>query len=244
MTQGPPLVFIHGAGGSRLHWPPALRRLPGVRALAVDLPGHGASPPGEESSIEGYAARLGAWQRIVGARPAVLVGHSMGSAIALTLALEGGAAALVLVGAGPRLRVNPALLEGTARRESFAEAVGRIVRWSFARAAPRRLVETAQRRMLEVAPAVLHRDLLACDAFDASARLGEIDVPTLIVHGAEDRMTPPALGEELACRLRAARRETIEGAGHMVMLERPEAVARLLLDFLLVSVATSRGGRR
>jgi pimeloyl-ACP methyl ester carboxylesterase len=106
------------------------------------------------------------------------------------------------------------------------------VRWSFAAAAEARLVELARARLLETGSAVLAADLRACDAFDVAARLGEIGLPTLIIVGGDDRMTPPPLSEELRAGIAGARAEVIAGGGHMVMLERPEAIGRLLQSFL------------
>lgn len=232
--SGPPLVFLHGAGGSRLHWPPSLRRLAGRHTLAVDLPGHGESPADGTAGIDGYSRRLSAWRAVLGIDSAVLVGHSMGSAIALASALAEPAAlaGLVLVGAGARLRVNPQLLEDVGRRAAFGEVVDRIVKWSFAAEAEARLVELARARLIETGPAVLAGDLRACDAFDVTARLGEIRLPTLIVVGRSDRMTPVRLGEELQAGIAGGRLEVIEAAGHMVMLEQPEAVAQALRSWL------------
>jgi pimeloyl-ACP methyl ester carboxylesterase len=233
-NQGPPLVFVHGAGGSRLHWPPSLRRFPGCRALSVDLPGHGDSPAGDEASIDAFARRLAIWRGVVDVQYPVLVGHSMGSAIALTAALAEPAAlaGLVLVGAGPRLRVNPQLLENVGRPEAFAAAVNQILIWSFAPEADPRMVELARARLIETGAARLASDLSACDAFDVTARLAEIQLPVLIIVGRNDRMTPPRLGEELRTGLPGARLQVVEAAGHMVMLERAEAVATALQSFL------------
>ena len=232
-NQAPPLVFLHGAGGNRLHWPPGIRRLEGVHTYALDLPGHGRSPSAGEATIEDFARRVAAWRGARGVARPVLVGHSMGSAIALTVALgePQSLAGLILIGAGPRLRVNPVLLEQTAGVETFAAAVEQILQWSFAPQASPRLVALARRSMLEAGPEVLHRDLQACDAFDLGDRLAEVQAPTLIIVGSQDRMTPPRLSEDLHERISSSRLQTVEDAGHMVMLERPEVVARMLRGF-------------
>lgn len=231
----PPLVFVHGAGGSRLHWPSGLRRLSGIRCLALDLPGHGQSPDGGEASIDDHARRLDEWRRELGLQRAFLAGHSMGSAVVLmaTLDTPEWVAGMALLGAGARLPVNPQLLEGIADPGSFAETVERILGWSFGRRAPPRMVELARRRMIETGPAVLHRDFLACSVFDVRARLEDLRVPTLVAWGAEDRMTPAGLSEELARSIPDARRVVIEGAGHMVMLEKPGDVEAALRRMLL-----------
>jgi 3-oxoadipate enol-lactonase/3-oxoadipate enol-lactonase/4-carboxymuconolactone decarboxylase len=76
--------------------------------------------------------------------------------------------------------------------------------------------------------AVTHGDLEACDAFDVSARLGEVRVPALVACGSEDRMTPPRLSRSLAEGIPAGRLEVGDGAGHMLPLEAPARVAALL----------------
>jgi pimeloyl-ACP methyl ester carboxylesterase len=233
-SERPPLVFLHGAGGSRLHWPPSLRRLSGFRVLAPDLPGHGDSPEDGASSVGDHEGAIRAWLRKLGIRRAHVVGHSMGSAVAMSLALEAPECveALMLVGSGSRLRVNPALLAGLADPGTRSETIEQILRWSFSRQAPPRLIDLVRRRMMETGPGVLLRDFQACHGFDVSARLGEIAAPTLIVTGADDRMTPPALGEALAEGIPRARRVVVEAAGHMVMLEKPEVLEKELRDFL------------
>jgi pimeloyl-ACP methyl ester carboxylesterase len=180
------------------------------------------------------ARRLSEWRMALALVRPVLVGHSMGSAIALASALAApeSLAGLVLVGSGPRLKVNPVLLETVGRPESFTIAVDRIVHWSFARDTKPRLAELARARMLEAGPAVLSADLRACDAFDVTARLGEVRLPTLVIVGRDDRMTPPALAQELRDGIAGAHLEIVEGAGHMVMLEQPAVVAGHLQSFL------------
>ncbi len=233
--EGPPLVFVHGAGGSRLHWPPTLRRLSGFRCLALDLPGHGQSSGEGAASIGEYVRGLDEWRQALGFGRACLVGHSMGGAIALTAALEapGWVSGLVLIGAGARLPVNPRLLEGTADPNRFDDTVEQILRWSFGPRAAPRLVELARRRLHETGPGVLHRDFLACSVFDVQARLGALHLPTLLVWGAQDRMTPLARTEELARGIEGSTTAVVEGAGHMVMLEKPADVEATLREFFV-----------
>jgi len=240
-SEIPPLVFVHGAGGSRLHWPPSLRRLSGIRCLALDLAGHGQSPDEGEASIDDHVRRLDEWRRELGMERAFLAGHSLGSAIVLTAALETPEwiVGTALLGAGARLPVNPQLLEGIAHPATFIETVDKIVGWSFGRQAPPRRMELARRRMIETGPAVLLRDFLACSVFDVRTRLGDLRVPTVVVCGAEDRMTSPALGEELAKSISDARRVVIEGAGHMLMLEKPDEVEVALREMLFGRASAS-----
>src|SRR4030065_234274 len=109
----PPLVFIHGAGGTHLHWPPQVRRLHGQRVFALDLPGHGKSSGVGSQNIADYAKAAVDFLDAARLNAAVFVGHSMGSAIALTLALDfpKRVLGLGLVGSGARLRVAREILD-------------------------------------------------------------------------------------------------------------------------------------
>jgi pimeloyl-ACP methyl ester carboxylesterase len=232
-TSRPPLVLIHGAGGHRLFWPTQIRRLPQQVVYALDLPGHGESPPPGESTVGGYAARILDWMRAVDVREAVLVGHSMGAAIALTAALRSQAVVgLVLLGSGGSLPVHPELLRLTEARDTFPMAVERVVRGSFSRSTDQHFVELAHQRMLAADPAVFHMDFVACSHFDVRRQLGQIGCPGLVVCGAEDRMTSPEQNRALAEGLPEAELFLVPEAGHMVMLERPEAVAERIQQFV------------
>jgi pimeloyl-ACP methyl ester carboxylesterase len=233
-TNKLPVVLIHGAGGTHLYWPSEVRRLGGYRVLAPDLPGHGKSGGRGQQSIAAYAQAVLAWLEAAGLHQAVFVGHSMGSAIALTLAVEAAEHVLGigLVGSGARLRVAPELLEAASSPTTYHQAVEMTVLWSFSRAAPVELLTLAAKRMAETRQSVLYGDFLACDAFDLSERVGNVAAPTLVLCGADDKMTPLRYSQFLAATIPNARLEVVPNAGHMVMLENPPAVANALADFL------------
>jgi pimeloyl-ACP methyl ester carboxylesterase len=229
---GPALILIHGAGGSHLHWPAALRRMPGATVYAVDLPGHGRSEgPGREH-IEDYVADIVRFMDAVGVSRGVLVGHSMGGAIAQMTALMAPerVAGLVLVGTGARLRVAPALLDGILQDARGALAL--ITEWAWGPEADPAMVARGRQMMARVNPRVVWGDFAACDRFDIRERVGEITAPTLVITGSEDRMTLPRFGQWLAERIPGARFVLVEGAGHMVMLEKPDQVASAVLEWL------------
>lgn len=229
-----PLILIHGAGGSSLHWPPEIRRMPGQWVFGIDLPGHGESGSEGQSTIEGYVDRLRAWLDTVGIERAVWTGHSMGGGISLTAALTipDRVAGLVLVGTGARLRVHPSILEASAQPETFRGAVDIIISWAFSSHAPAKLTELAAKRMAETTPRVLHNDFKACDRFDMMQRLQEVRVPAVVICGQDDRLTPPKYSEYLAGQIPQATLKLIDQAGHMVMLERPKEVAQAIQSFL------------
>ena len=232
--EKPPIVLIHGAGGTHLYWPSEVRRLPGYRVLALDLPGHGKSGGRGYQSISSYTKAVVAWLEATHLHHAVFVGHSMGSAICLSLALDYPEyiKGLGLVGAAARLPVNPQILENAASPTTFFNAIEMVVGYAFSRQASPDLVETAARRMAETRPSVLHGDFLACNAFDVTVRVTEIHQPTVVICGEEDRMTPLRQSQFLATSLPDARLESIPLAGHMVMLEQPQLVADTLSRFL------------
>ena len=238
-SAGPALVLLHGAGGSRLNWPPELRRLgqarlSGATVYTLDLPGHGRSSGGGRGAIEDYATDVVAFFDAASIEHAVVAGHSMGGAIALMMALDSPerVIGLVLIATGARLRVAPSILERIST--DFEAALDIITRYAWSPEAPSELVSLGRARLREAGPDVLFGDLTACDHFDVIERLNEIDVPTLVVAGSADRLAPIKYSRYLAEHISGAEIAGIEGAGHMVMLEHPAKVAKSVQHFLVV----------
>jgi pimeloyl-ACP methyl ester carboxylesterase len=233
--QSPPIVLIHGAGGSHLSWPPDIRRLNGHRTYAVDLPGHGKSAEGcGQQTIEGYAANLLSWLSALGWHRAIFVGHSMGGAIALHLGVfhPEHVAGLSIIASSYRLPIPATTLEDIANPATYSRGVQAVVNGSFHPQTDARTIELTLQRTKENRPSVLYGDLLACNQFDLSHRLTEIKAPTLVLCGAGDHITPLRQGQYLADRIPRARLEIIPYAGHMLPLERPQAVAQALHLFI------------
>lgn len=231
----PPMLLIHGAGGSHLHWAPDIRRLNGFRVIALDLPGHGKSDGIGRQTIQDYVDAVQDFMDEMDLPPVVIVGHSMGSAIAMQMTLDAPdrVLALVMVSGGSRLRVNPSIMENAANPATFPLAVKTINEWAFGSDADPRLRELAANRMeKETRPTVLHGDFLACNDFNATERLAEIKKPTLIICGSDDKMTPFKHSLALHGAIPGSDLVEIEGAGHMVGLEKPHEVAEALEEFM------------
>jgi pimeloyl-ACP methyl ester carboxylesterase len=234
IASRPPVILIHGAGGIHLSWPPQIRRLAGEKIYAPDLPGHGKSEGPGRQSIDEYAEDMVAFMGELKIRAAVIVGHSMGGAVALRLALKypKQVPGLGLLGSGPNLRVESSLLETMGNPNTFEAAVEMVNGNCFSTEAPQNLVELSKRTMLEIRQPVLSGDFQACNEFDATSQLENIKVPTLIVCGAEDKMMPPKFSEALRGGIANSQLHVLEHAGHMVMLEQPDVVADLLKQFI------------
>lgn len=231
----PPLVLLHGAGGDHLSWPPEVRRLPNARVYTLDLPGHGKTEGPGCQSIEDYARSVIDFINEAGVGRAVFVGHSMGGAIALSLALDfpERVCGLGLISSGPRLPIASAILENAATASTFPQAVKTLQQSLFSPAASALIMDATFKRLAANRQTLLHGDLLACDRFDVTTRLDSIRTPTLVACGTDDKLTPIRFSEILAMRIPGAALQTVDRTGHMLMLEQPQRLAKLLSVFML-----------
>ena len=238
----PAVVMLHGAGMDHIVWALSARSLAhhGRAVLAPDLPGHGRSEGPALTSI----AAMGAWLiRLLDAAgivEAALVGHSMGSLIALEVAATAPKRIrrLALLGVAARMPVHPDLLK--AARDDPSLAADLIVSWGHGPAghfggnqAPGLWQMGGGQRLLgRAGEGVLASDLSACDAYDAGASAAHVTCPSLLLLGAFDRMTPPGKAKALAAAMPKSEVVIIPGAGHMMMSETPDPVIDALLAFL------------
>ncbi len=239
----PVAVLLHGLGSAGEDWQlqfPALTGL-GMRVVAPDVPGFGWSPwPGGKVSIPRFAEMIARFMQGVGAVPAHLMGISMGGTIALQLALDHPqwTTSLVLVNTFPRLRPRkPADWLYFLMRAIVVRLIspGRQADMVKARIFPRpdqeELRRVLKQHILQADPKVYRGAMGALFRFDVYERLGELQMPTLVVTGAEDTTVDPAIQEEMARRIPRARQVIIPGAGHAVTADSAEAFNRTVVEF-------------
>lgn len=242
------VVFIHGAQNDHSVWGLQSRWFAhhGFAVLAVDLPGHGRSTGDPLPSIEDLADWIELLLEKFGAGDATqnvsLVGHSMGSLTALECASRHPAriARIALVGTAVPMPVSDALLGAAKQKEP--KAITMINTWSHSprgtiggNTVPGIWLLGASRRLMErQKPGVLHNDLAACNAYthgmEAAAALS---CPALIISGSRDLMTHPKAAARLAAAIKDARSVSLEGAGHALMGEQPDAVLDALRGFIV-----------
>ena len=225
-------VFIHGAGGNSLLWRRMLEGLSGnSRALAVDLPGH---PSGQITcrSVGEYAAAVHQFLAEANLDRPVLGGHSMGGATALTLDLThpGEVGGLILVGTGAKLGVAPEIIEGL-KSNPMRTIENIITPWSF-NSIDLSLGRESRAAMSVSNLPVFLNDYLACTGFDVRQDLSRISEKTLVVCGDKDRMTPPRFSHYLSAHILGSELRFIKDSGHMLPLEKPQALASLVQAFL------------
>ncbi len=232
------LILIHGAGGNHLHWPQSLRRLPGWDVLAPDLPGHGRSGGQAATSLNFYADTIEGLVTQLQLDRVSLLGHSMGGAIGLELALRrpGWLSKLIVFGCGPRLLVPGDLMillqQACSSEEARRQSLNIISRRLYGFNADAATQARAAALLAEVPPETLYRDYLASNRFDAGTRLGRIAVPVLVVAGTDDLMTPIESCRRLAQGIRTAALAEVKNGGHMFFFDQASQVTGLVSDYL------------
>lgn len=230
----PPIVLIHGAGSNHLVWPAEIRRLPGQRVLAIDLPGHGRSAGTAQQSIGAYANQVVNFLGELGLYHAVFIGHSMGGAIALTLAMRDPTqvAGLGLISTGAYLGVSPEFVEDLANPMTSPSALQRFQARAFGPQVSPVLIERCMQAIKATRGSVIYGDWRACAEFDLRESVAQIEAPAWVIVGSEDKVTPVAYAHFLAGKMPAARLQIIPGGGHMVLLEQTARVLQGLQQYL------------
>jgi pimeloyl-ACP methyl ester carboxylesterase len=235
----PTIVLLHGAGFDHSAWALHSRWFAhhGFGVLAPDLPGHGRSGGTPLPTIADMADWTAALLDVAGVAKAKLVGHSMGSLVALETAARHPArvSALSLIGTAATMTVGPDLLKAAETNDH--SAIDMVSIWGLGfqaelggSLAPGLWMHSGAQRVLEQCrPGVLFNDLCACNAYqNALAAAAQIAIPVTLILGERDMMTPARAGKALAAVLPNARTVVLDGAGHMMMAERPDELLAAL----------------
>ncbi len=235
LERGELMLFVHAAGSNGNTWHHQLTAFAERHSsLAFDFPGHGRSG-GTESlkSIDAYRDFLLAVMDVLRLRPCVLVGRSLGGAVALELALAHPerVRALVLVATAARFEL-PAEMLATWREVMLGRMQQPFTTEAFSPQTDFAVMREAWMEQVKTDPRVRYFDLVACNQFDVTARLGGLALPTLIVAGRDDAITPLRHAELLHERISGSKLVVIDGAGHTVPSEKPNEFNRAVTDFL------------
>jgi len=227
------ILFIHGAGGGQYTWSYQKGFFEKeFNPIIIELPGHGGSEGEGEEEIARYAEHVYAFLKAMRLRKGFLVGHSMGGAIVQTLALTHPEVmkGIALVGTGARLKVLPMILNGI--KNNFEEVVSKIVQFAYSQKTPSELIERGVKDMLQCRPETLYGDFLACDRFDIMKEVEKINLPTLVLCGKDDELTPVKYSQFLHRQIKGSKLEILPNAGHMVMMESPEGFNEKIREFI------------
>ena len=234
----PPLLLIHGAGVSARTWVNQLRGLADVvRPIAVDLPGHRQSDPVAEPTLTSYADTAYEVLRGLATGPAFVAGHSLGGAVAQVLATRRPEMVRGLVLISTCARVAPD--DGSQRLLGFVPAPFRraVFLWAvrktlLAPSASTNAIELTLEEIRHCAPETIRNDTTIGRAMDLASTAQQLRVPTLILCGGRDRLTAPALSQQLCGMIAGSRLQIVPGAGHMLPLEAPEVLNQAMRDFV------------
>ncbi|MDH3234978.1 MAG: alpha/beta hydrolase [Alphaproteobacteria bacterium] len=227
----PCIVFLHGAGMDHTVWALQTRYFAwhGYGVLAVDLPGHGKSDGPALTAIGDMADWVWALCDAAQVKEAALVGHSMGTIIALEAAKRAPdrVRGLGLVATGAKMPVHPELQAAADAGEH--KAYDLIVDWGFGKRgrmggnqAPGLWMAGGATRLLERgSDGALGKDFAACAAYDGALdAAAKVACPVVVIAGSDDKMTPPKAGRAVADAIAGAKFVTID-CGHMHMVEKP-----------------------
>jgi pimeloyl-ACP methyl ester carboxylesterase len=239
----PSVVFVHGAANDHSVFALQSRYFAhhGRNVLAVDLPGHGRSSGAPLDSVETIADWIACLLDATGVREAALVGHSLGTLVALEAAARFPTriSRIALLGPAVPMTVSEALLD--AARADDHVAFELIAGWSHS--AGKQLggnpvpglwmMGNALRLMERSRPGALYVDLRACNDYaNGIAAAGAVRCPALLIVGARDLMAPPKAAQGLVNSLAEKRLVSLPDCGHAMMTEQPDAVLDALAAFL------------
>jgi pimeloyl-ACP methyl ester carboxylesterase len=239
--DGPPVVMIHGLGGTANLFQPQMDVLRSYRVIRVDLPGSGRSPlPAAEATFSDFCAAILGVMQVLGTGTAHLVGHSLGTVLCQMIAAERPDLVRSLTLLGALAEPSPATRDGLrarasmARREGMAEIADQIVANALSastRAGQPAAVAFVRESLMRQNPEGYAR---TCEALAKAAAVDPrlIRAPALLLTGDADTVNPPSVARDLADRISGAKLVGIDRGGHWLTIEKPAESNRWIAEFL------------
>lgn len=232
--EKPTLIFIHGAALINIFWESQVKSLAEIaNTIAIDLPGHGSSQSPGRESIADYAQSVMDFINLIDApKPVIPCGLSMGGAITQQLLIDNADffPAGILMNTGARLKVMPAIFE--AVEKDYGSFVKMLCDTAISKKSDFEKLSVKINACTKCRSDVALGDFRACDNFDVIEKLGLIEVPVLVLAANHDNITPFKYGTFLERNIKNARLLTIEDAGHLSPIEKPDKVSEAIGDFL------------
>jgi pimeloyl-ACP methyl ester carboxylesterase len=229
----PAVICIHGSGADSVVWSYQLSRLSKYFKIIIpDLPAHGKSEGSPLKTAEEYARWLAGFSKSLSLDSFFLMGHSFGGAIAQEFAhyyaekLKG----LILIGTGPNFRFSKIYKELHEQGIDFSQKDD-IKSYLLSKEIPDSFMKGYE-ALKGMSNTVLHEDLVAAGKFDSTPWVSSVIVPSLVLWGEHDSITPKDLPIKLASLLPVSEFKIINNSGHVVMIDARDEFNSIAKDFM------------
>jgi branched-chain amino acid transport system permease protein len=237
LAELPTLVYVHGNTGSKV-WFELAMDIPGYRVIAPDLPNFGESDRIETADIDRYAAYLAEFMATLEVQGAYVVGHSLGGAVAISLAVHYSSLVARL------MLVDPAPLDGLHTPEEYYPVIERykedpaLLKEALRAVTPTMKDEQMLDRLTDSAmqmnPIAFAGNPRALDRFDYRGRVSNVEIPVMVLRGELDPLITEEMGRATANGFPNGEFRSLRGVGHSVMVEDPARFKATVQDFAAV----------
>ncbi|NHI92981.1 MAG: alpha/beta hydrolase [Candidatus Lokiarchaeota archaeon] len=235
-SKGEILLFIHGSGSNARMWEPQIEYFKkNNRVIALSLPGHADSDQMQVPiTVDNYTEFVNKFiERICEDKKPIIIGHSLGSAIVQVMALKYSKfiKAIILIGSGAKLKVMQMIFEFLS--SGYEEFIKMGTSFAFSKKNKNSPVIEKYKEISMLTQGFITRaDFQACNQFDVMNEIGNIDLPTLIITGSDDKLTPVKYANFLAQKIKGAQLHIIDEAGHMVNFENSDEINGIIEKFV------------
>ena len=233
LNREPAVICLHGSGADSVVWSYQLSRLSRYfKTIIPDLPAHGKSEGSPLDTAEKYAYWLNEFSKSLSLDSFFLMGHSFGGAIAQEFAhhyaenLKG----LILIGTGPNFRFSKIYKELYEQGIDLSQKEN-IKSFLLSKDVPDLFI-SGYEELKKMSNGILHDDLLAAGKFDSTSWLSSVKIPSLVLWGEHDSITPKELPVKLSDLLTVSEFKIIKNSGHVVMIDARDEFNFTVKDFI------------